>query len=438
MTQAAIKMSETEFYNYTSTLAESDPEVFGAVQKEWERQQNQIELIASENIVSRAVLQAQGSVLTNKYAEGYPGKRYYQGCEFVDVTENLAIDRAKKLFGCEFANVQPNSGSQANQGVLQALIKPGDTILGMSLASGGHLTHGAAPNQSGKWFNAVQYGVRKEDALLDYEEVERLAKEHKPAMIIAGASAYPRVIDWKRFREIADSVGAYLMVDMAHYAGLIAGGVYPSPIPHAHVTTTTTHKTLRGPRGGAIFTNDADIAKKINSAIFPGIQGGPLEHVIAAKAVAFGEALQPEFKTYAKAVLDNARILAEGLVKGGLDIVSGGTDSHIVLVDLRPKNLTGKVVDLALEHAGITCNKNAVPYDPAPPMVTSGIRLGTPAATSRGFGANEWREVVSLILEVTDGLAKNGAEGNAAVEAAVRQKVKALCGRFPIYSQPIG
>ncbi|MBI1328036.1 MAG: aminotransferase class I/II-fold pyridoxal phosphate-dependent enzyme [Alphaproteobacteria bacterium] len=438
MSQAAKKMSETEFYNYTSNLAETDVEVFGAIESEWQRQQNQIELIASENIVSRAVLQAQGSVLTNKYAEGYPGKRYYQGCEFVDVVETIAIERAKKLFGAEFANVQPNSGSQANQGVLQALIKPGDTILGMSLASGGHLTHGAAPNQSGKWFNAIQYGVRKDDALLDYEEVERLAKEHQPKMIIAGASAYPRVIDWKRFREIADSVGAYLMVDMAHYAGLIAGGSYPSPVPHAHVTTTTTHKTLRGPRGGMILTNDADIAKKINSAIFPGIQGGPLEHVIAAKAVAFGEALQPEFKTYAKAVVDNARILADGLIKGGLDIVSGGTDSHIVLVDLRPKNLTGKVVDLALEHAGITCNKNAVPFDPAPPMVTSGIRLGTPAATSRGFGPAEWREVVSLILEVTDGLVKNGAEGNSGVEAAVKTKVKTLCARFPIYNQALG
>lgn len=428
-------MTENSFF-YTS-LAQADPEVFSTIEKELSRQQNQIELIASENIVSKAVLQAQGSVLTNKYAEGYPGKRYYQGCEFVDMTEQLAIDRAKRLFGCEFANVQPNSGSQANQGVYFALIQPGDTILGMSLASGGHLTHGAAPNQSGKWFKAVQYGVKQADGLIDYDEVERLALEHKPKMIVCGASAYPRVIDFAKFREIADKVGAYLFADIAHYAGLIAGGSYPSPFPHAHVATTTTHKTLRGPRGGMILTNDADIAKKINSSIFPGIQGGPLEHVIAGKAVAFGEALQPSFKQYAKDIVANARILADTLIKGGLDIVSGGTDSHIVLVDLRPKNLTGKVVDLALEHAGITCNKNAVPYDPAPPMVTSGVRLGTPAGTTRGFGAAEWAYIGALILEVVDGLVANGPDNNGAVESAVRAKVKALCDKFPIYPEGI-
>ncbi len=436
MTSSAAKFKEDTMTStpfFSQNLADADPAVFKAMQSELTRQQDQIELIASENIVSKAVLQAQGSVLTNKYAEGYPGKRYYQGCEFVDITEQLAIDRAKEIFGCGFANVQPNSGSQANQGVFQALLQPGDTILGMSLASGGHLTHGAAPNQSGKWFKAVQYGVKKEDGLIDYAEVEALAVEHKPKMIIAGASAYPRVIDFAKFRAIADKVGAILFVDMAHYAGLIAGGSYPSPFPHAHVATTTTHKTLRGPRGGMILTNDEAIAKKVNSAIFPGIQGGPLEHVIAAKAVAFGEVLQPSFKKYAQDVVDNARILAKTLIAGGLDIVSGGTDSHIVLVDLRPKNLTGKVVDLALEHAGITCNKNAVPYDPAPPMVTSGVRLGTPAGTTRGFGAAEWEQIGKLILEVVDGLAANGEEGNAAVEKAVRAKVKALCDRFPIY-----
>lgn len=440
MTQALAQKKENDAMNnsyFTAPLSEIDPEVFSAIGKEFVRQQDQIELIASENIVSKAVLQAQGSVLTNKYAEGYPGKRYYQGCEFVDITEQLAIDRAKKLFNCEFANVQPNSGSQANQGVYFALLKPGDTILGMSLASGGHLTHGAAPNQSGKWFNAVQYGVKKEDGLIDYDEVERLALEHKPQMIVCGASAYPRVIDFARFRAIADKIGAYLFADIAHYAGLVAGGSYPTPFPHAHVATTTTHKTLRGPRGGMIMTNDETIAKKINSSIFPGIQGGPLEHVIAGKAVAFGEALKPEFKQYAKDVVANARILADTLIAGGLDIVSGGTDSHIVLVDLRPKNLTGKVVDLALEHAGITCNKNAVPYDPAPPMVTSGIRLGTPAGTTRGFGAAEWKLIGELILEVVDGLVANGEDGNAAVEQAVRAKVKALCDRFPIYPEGI-
>ncbi|MCB1532479.1 MAG: serine hydroxymethyltransferase [Alphaproteobacteria bacterium] len=418
---------------FTDHLKDTDKDVFEAMANELERQQTQIELIASENIVSKAVLEAQGSVLTNKYAEGYPGRRYYGGCEFVDVVEDIARDRAKQLFGAKYANVQPNSGSQANQGVMQALLQPGDTILGMSLAAGGHLTHGAAPNQSGKWFNAIQYGVRESDALIDYDEVEALAKEHKPKMIIAGASAYPRVIDFKRFREIADAVGAYLFVDMAHYAGLIAGGVYPSPMPHAHVVTTTTHKTLRGPRGGMILTNDLDIFKKLNSAIFPGIQGGPLMHVIAGKAVAYGEALKPDFKIYAKNVLDNARILADTLVQGGLDIVSGGTDSHIVLVDLRPKGVTGNITEESLERAGMTCNKNAVPFDPEPPMVTSGVRLGTPAATSRGFGPAEWKLVGEYIIEVLDGLAANGPEGNAEVEQTVKAKVEELCARFPIY-----
>lgn len=435
MSNAAIKdeaMSEVEGF-FRNDIGVVDPEVKEAIDNELHRQQTQIELIASENITSKAVIDAQGSVLTNKYAEGYPGRRYYGGCEFADVVENLARNRAKELFGAKYANVQPNSGSQANQGVFTALLKPGDTILGMSLASGGHLTHGAAPNQSGKWFNAIQYGVRKEDDLLDYEEVERLAQEHKPQMIIAGASAYPRQIDFARFREIADSVGAYLLVDMAHYAGLIAGGSYESPVPHAHITTTTTHKTLRGPRGGMILTNDLDIFKKINSAIFPGIQGGPLMHVIAGKAVAYGEALKPEFKEYAKAIVDNARVLAATLKDGGADIVSGGTDSHIVLVDLRPKGLTGKDTEEALERAGITCNKNAVPYDPEPPMVTSGVRLGTPAATTRGFGTAEWTLVGEYILEVLDGLKANGVEGNEDVEKAVKAKVEALCARFPIY-----
>jgi glycine hydroxymethyltransferase len=430
---AKLKNEYTEDGFFTSDLAAADPDVYKAMQSEAQRQQDQIELIASENIASRAVIEAQGSVLTNKYAEGYPGKRYYQGCEFVDVTEQLAIDRICKIFGAKFANVQPHSGAQANQAVFMALLQPGDTILGMSLAFGGHLTHGAAPNQSGKWFNAIQYGTN--NGLLDYDDIQKLANEHKPKMIIAGASAYPRVIDWARFRKIADSVGAVLFVDMAHYAGLIAGGSYPSPIAHAHVTTTTTHKTLRGPRGGVVLTNDEEIAKKINSAVFPGLQGGPLEHVIAAKAVAFGEALQPSFKVYAKAVVENARILADVLVKGGLDIVSGGTDSHMILVDLRPKKLTGKVADLALEHAGITCNKNAVPNDPEKPMVTSGIRLGTPAGTTRGFGPAEWKEIGGYILEVLDGVAKNGPDGNGAVEKAVKEKVKKLCARFPIYGE---
>ena len=418
---------------FTEELSSRDSEVFEAIQGELKRQQNGIELIASENIVSRAVLQAQGSVFTNKYAEGYPGRRYYGGCEFADVVEDLARNRAKELFGAKYANVQPNSGSQANQGVMQALLQPGDTILGMSLAAGGHLTHGAAPNQSGKWFNAIQYGVRESDSLLDYDEVERLAKEHKPKMLIGGASAYPRQIDFKRLREIADSVGAYFMVDMAHYAGLIAAGSYESPVPHAHVTTTTTHKTLRGPRGGMILTNDLEIFKKLNSAIFPGIQGGPLVHVMAGKAVSYGEALKPDFKAYGFAVVDNARALAETLKNGGCDIVSGGTDSHIVLLDLRPKGLTGKETEEALERAGMTCNKNAVPFDPAPPMVTSGVRLGTPAATSRGFGTEEFKLVGQYILEVLDGLKANGAEGNAATEKAVKAKVEALCERFPIY-----
>jgi len=418
---------------FSESLSDRDPELFGAIQDELGRQRDEIELIASENIVSAAVMEAQGSVLTNKYAEGYPGRRYYGGCQYVDVAENLAIDRAKQLFGCEFANVQPNSGSQANQGVFQALLQPGDTILGMNLASGGHLTHGAAPNQSGKWFNAVQYGVRREDNLIDYGEVQALATEHQPKMIIAGGSAIPRVIDFAKMREIADSVGAYLHVDMAHFAGLVAAGEHPSPFPHAHVATTTTHKTLRGPRGGMIVTNDETIAKKVNSAIFPGIQGGPLMHVIAAKAVAFGEALRPEFKSYMRQVRLNADALADQLIKGGLDIVTGGTDTHVMLVDLRPKGVTGNIVDKALGRAHITTNKNGIPFDPEKPTVTSGIRLGTPAGTTRGFGEAEFREIADLIIEVVDGLAANGEEGNADVEAAVRAKVADLCARFPLY-----
>lgn len=432
MTTASAALSDQDNGFFTTSLADEDAELFGAIQDELGRQQNQIELIASENIVSRAVLEAQGSVLTNKYAEGYPGRRYYGGCEFVDVAENLAIDRAKQLFGCEYANVQPSSGSQANQGVFQALIKPGDTILGMSLAAGGHLSHGAKPNQSGKWFNAVQYGVRRQDALIDYDEVAALAAEHKPQLIIAGGSAIPRIIDFARFREIADSVGALLMVDMAHFAGLVAGGAHPSPFPHAHVATTTTHKTLRGPRGGMILTNDADIAKKVNSAIFPGIQGGPLMHVVAAKAVAFKEALQPDFKAYARSIVDNAQALAARLVEGGLDIVTGGTDTHLMLVDLRPKGLTGRDAEQALERAFITCNKNAIPFDPEKPMVTSGLRLGTPAGTTRGFGVAEFREVGAMIVEVLDALAAS-PDGDPAVEAAVKERVLALCARFPIY-----
>jgi len=420
---------------FSAGLSEADPEIADAIASELGRQQHEIELIASENIVSRAVLEAQGSVMTNKYAEGYPGRRYYGGCQYVDIAENLAIERAKRLFGVGFANVQPNSGSQANQGVYQALIKPGDTILGMSLDAGGHLTHGARPNQSGKWFDAVQYGVRKQDGRVDMDQVRSLAREHRPALIIAGFSAYSRVMPWAEFREIADEVGALLMVDMAHVAGLIVAGEYPSPFPHAHVATTTTHKTLRGPRGGMILTDDEAIAKKINSAIFPGIQGGPLMHVIAAKAVAFKEALAPEFKAYAKAVVANARVLADTLVKGGLDIVTGGTDNHLMLVDLRPKGLTGKAAEKALERAFITCNKNAVPFDPERPAITSGLRIGTPAATSRGFGEREFHQVGELIVEVLDGLAGNGEDNNAAIEAAVREKVMALTGRFPIYGQ---
>jgi len=418
---------------FTDSLATRDPEIAAAVQAELGRQRKEIELIASENIVSAAVMEAQGSVMTNKYAEGYPGRRYYGGCQHVDVAENLAIERAKQLFGCEFANVQPNSGSQANQGVFQALLQPGDTILGMSLDAGGHLTHGAKPNQSGKWFNAVQYGVRRQDSLLDYDEVQRLATEHQPKMIIAGGSAIPRIIDFAKMREIADSVGAYLFVDMAHFAGLVAAGLYPSPFPHAHVASTTTHKTLRGPRGGMIVTNDEAIAKKVNSAIFPGIQGGPLMHVIAGKAVAFGEALRPEFKAYQEQVVVNAQALADQLMKGGLDIVTGGTDSHVMLVDLRPKGVTGNETEKALERAHITCNKNGIPFDPEKPTVTSGIRLGSPAGTTRGFGETEFRQIADWIVEVTDGLAKNGATGNAAVEAKVKAEVEAICDTFPMY-----
>jgi glycine hydroxymethyltransferase len=417
---------------FSTGLAESDPAIAQAIAGELAREQDQIELIASENIVSLAVLEAQGSLLTNKYAEGYPGKRYYGGCEFADVAENLAIERAKALFGCAYANVQAHSGSQANQSVFLALLKPGDTILGMSLDAGGHLTHGAAPNISGKWFKAVQYGVRLEDGLIDYDQVASLAREHRPAMIIAGGSAYSRVIDFAFFRKIADQVGALFMVDMAHYAGLVAAGVYPSPLPYAHVVTTTTHKTLRGPRGGMVLSNDEAIGKKINSATFPGLQGGPLVHVMAAKAVAFGEALTPEFKSYAQSVVDNARILADTLRQGGLNIVSGGTDCHLILVDLRPKGVTGKAAEASLERAGMTCNKNAIPADPEKPAITSGVRLGSPAATTRGFGAAEFRQVGEMILEVLDGLAAN-PDDNSAVEQRVRERVRRLCARFPIY-----
>jgi glycine hydroxymethyltransferase len=428
---ASEGLSTSTFFG--RSLADSDPDIFAAIEDELGRQKNQIELIASENIVSSAVLEAQGSVLTNKYAEGYPGRRYYGGCEFVDVAENLAIERAKQLFNCAYVNVQPNSGSQANQGALMGLIKPGDTILGMSLAAGGHLTHGAAPNQSGKWFNAVQYGVRQQDHLIDFNEVEDLAKQHKPQVIIAGGSAYPREIDFAAFRQIADSVGAYLMVDMAHFAGLVAGGVHPSPLPYADVVTTTTHKTLRGPRGGMILSNNEELGKKFNSAIFPGLQGGPLMHVIAGKAVAFGEALRPDFKAYAQQIVSNAQALAATLVDNGLDIVSGGTDTHLMLVDLRPKKLTGKVAEASLERASITCNKNGIPFDPEKPMITSGVRLGTPAGTTRGFGVAEFQLVGELISRVLDGLTENGTDGNEAAEAAVRAEVEALCGRFPIY-----
>ena len=429
--KTALDTENSDFFH--QSITDRDADIAAAIAQELSRQQNQIELIASENIVSRAVLETQGSIMTNKYAEGYPGRRYYGGCEFVDIAENLAIERVKKLYNCAYANVQPNSGSQANQAVMQALLKPGDTILGMSLAAGGHLTHGAPPNQSGKWFNAVQYGVRRDDHLIDYEEVETLAKEHKPQLIIAGGSAYPRVIDFKRFREIADMVGAYLLVDMAHISGLVAGGAHPSPLPYADAVTTTTHKTLRGPRGGLILSNNEELGKKYNSAIFPGIQGGPLMHVIAAKAVAFGEALQPEFKTYIQQVVENAKALAETLKGHGFDIVSGGTDNHLVLVDLRPKGLTGKVAEEAMERAFITCNKNGVPFDPEKPMITSGVRLGTPAATSRGFGVVEFQQVGDLIAEVLDCVAANNGEPSPENEAAVRDKVIALCQRFPIY-----
>ena len=419
---------------FSEPLESSDPEVFGAIRSELGRQRHEIELIASENIVSRAVLEAQGSVMTNKYAEGYPGKRYYGGCQYVDIAETLAIERAKELFGCKFANVQPNSGSQMNQAVFLALLQPGDTFMGLDLNSGGHLTHGSPVNMSGKWFKVVSYGVRRDDNLLDMEEIERLAHAHNPKLIIAGGTAYSRVWDWEKFREIADAVGAYLMVDMAHIAGLVAGGAHPSPLPHAHVVTTTTHKSLRGPRGGMILTNDEEIAKKCNSAVFPGLQGGPLMHVIAAKAVAFKEALRPEFKTYAQNVVANARTLAKTLKDQGLDVVSGGTDNHLMLADLRPKNATGKRAEAALGRANITCNKNGIPFDPEKPFVTSGVRLGTPAGTTRGFGASEFAEIGVLITEVLDGLkTANSDEGNASVEAAVKAKVIALTDRFPLY-----
>ena len=425
-------LSRSAFFG--ESLSVRDPELFSAVAQELRRQQDEIELIASENIVSRAVLEACGSVLTNKYAEGYPGKRYYGGCQYVDIAETLAIERAKELFGANFANVQPNSGSQMNQAVFLALLQPGDTFMGLDLNSGGHLTHGSPVNMSGKWFHVVSYGVRKDDHLLDMDEVARLAREHKPKLILAGGTAYSRVWDWARFREIADEVGAYLMVDMAHIAGLVAGGVHPSPVPHAHVVTTTTHKSLRGPRGGMILCNDKQIAKKINSAVFPGLQGGPLMHVIAAKAVALKEALQPEFKAYARQVVTNARALAETLIENGLDVVSGGTDNHLMLVDLRKKNATGKRAEVALGRAYITCNKNGIPFDPEKPFVTSGVRLGTPAGTTRGFGEAEFREIGRMIVTVLDGLREaNSDEGNAAVEATVREEVKALTQRFPIY-----
>ena len=428
---AAPQASREETF-FTAGLAEADPELAASLHGELRRQQDQIELIASENIVSRAVLEAQGSVLTNKYAEGYPGRRYYGGCEYVDVAEQLAIERTKKLFDCAFVNVQPHSGAQANQCVLMALCKPGDTIMGLSLSAGGHLTHGAPPNLSGKWFNAVQYGVRREDGLIDFDELEGLAREHRPRLIIAGGSAYPRILDFARFRRIADQVGAYFQADMAHFAGLVAGGVHPSPLPHAHVVTTTTHKTLRGARGGMILSNDLDLGKKINSAAFPGLQGGPLMHAIAGKAVALGEALEPSFKIYAQAVVDNARTLARSLLDDGFDIVTGGTDTHLMLVDLRPKGLTGKVAEASLDRAGITCNKNGVPFDPEKPTITSGIRLGTPAATTRGFGPAEFRRVGEMITRVLDALVAN-PDDNAAVESEVRDEVRALCRRFPIY-----
>ncbi len=414
-------------------LAETDPQIFEAIRRELGRQRDEIELIASENIVSMAVLEAQGSVMTNKYAEGYPSRRYYGGCEHVDMAEDLAISRVCQLFGCEFANVQPHSGSQANQGVFNALLQPGDTVLGMNLASGGHLTHGARPNQSGKWFNAIQYGVRRQDCNIDYDEIAEKAEQHKPKLLIAGGSAVPRTIDFSRFRQIADRVGAILLVDMAHFAGLVAGGMHPSPFPHAHVATATTHKTLRGPRGGLILTNDPDIAKRANSAVFPGIQGGPLMHAIAAKAVAFGEALRPEFRDYARKVVENARVLADTLQSGGLDIVTGGTDTHVMLVDLRPRNVKGNQAEAALGRSGITCNKNGIPFDTEKPTITSGVRLGTPACTTRGFGSGEFREVGELIVRVVSGLETNGDDGNGAIEDSVRARVAELCDDFPVY-----
>ena len=430
-TEAARAAKEDAFFS--ASLSEADPAIADVVGKELGRQRDEIELIASENIVSKAVLEAQGSVLTNKYAEGYPGRRYYGGCQYVDVAESLAIERVNKLFGSTFANVQPHSGAQANAAAFMALMNPGDTFLGLNLAAGGHLTHGMKINMSGKWFNPVPYSVRREDQRIDMDEVRKLAHEHQPKVIVAGGSAYPRVIDFRAFREIADEVGAYLMVDMAHFSGLVAGGAHPSPVPFAHVTTSTTHKTLRGPRGGFILTNDEELAKKINSAVFPGIQGGPLMHVIAAKAVAFGEALRPSFKVYAKNVAENAKALAEVLKSKGLDIVSGGTDTHLMLVDLRPKRLTGKVAEVALGRAHITCNKNGIPFDPEKPTITSGVRLGTPAGTTRGFGVAEFRQIGDMIVEVLDVLSQKGVEEDSLIEATVRDKVKALVQRFPIY-----
>ena len=435
MSQAAQKSTEPFDGFFTRRLQDADPELFAAVEQEFHRQQDHIELIASENIVSRAVLDAQGSVMTNKYAEGYPGRRYYGGCEFVDIAETLAIQRACKLFNCGFANVQPHSGAQANQGAFFALLQPGDTFMGLNLAAGGHLTHGAPANQSGKWFKPIAYNVKPDDHRIDYEEMERLAHQHKPKLIIAGGSAYPRHIDFARFRAVADAVGAYFMVDMAHFAGLVAGGAHPSPLPHAHVVTTTTHKTLRGPRGGMILTNDEAIAKKINSAMFPGLQGGPLMHVIAAKAVAFGEALRPEFRDYAQKVVENAKVLAGVLVERGLAITSGGTDNHLMLVDLRPKGLKGNASEQSLGRAHLTCNKNGIPFDPEKPTVTSGIRLGSPAGTTRGFGAAEFRQIGELIVEVLDGLVATSSGDNSKVEKAVGEKVVALCRRFPIYPE---
>ncbi len=422
---------------WTANVEQADPELFASLSKELVRQQDFIELIASENIVSNAVMQTLGSVHTNKYAEGYPGRRYYGGCEYVDVAEALAIDRLKQLFDCSFANVQPHSGAQANQAVMMALVKPGDTILGLSLDHGGHLTHGSKVNQSGKWFNAIAYGLREQDKQIDMAQVRALAEEHQPKLIIAGGSAYPQIIDFKVFREIADSIGAYLHVDMAHFAGLVAGGCHPNPLEHAHVVTSTTHKTLRGPRGGIILSRDEDLGKKINSAVFPGLQGGPLMNVIAAKAVAFGEALKPEFKSYCKQVVRNAQVLGETLQENGLDLVSGGTATHLLLVDLRPKGVKGNAAEKALDRAHITCNKNSVPFDTEKPMITSGIRLGSPAGTTRGFKEDEFRLIGQLIAKVLDGLAANGEEGNAAVEAEVAQQVKALCDRFPIYNSPL-